>query len=145
MTVVPKRTFPFSNFQPAEITHKGITYMSVENFYQAMKTEDMEIRQQIANMQPGKAKRFTRTIAVRDNWEDIKEDVMRAALRVKFKKGTYWANRLIETRYPSLVEDNYWHDNFWGSCVCERCGNRGENRLGKMLTEIKRELERKEG
>jgi ribA/ribD-fused uncharacterized protein len=134
------RTFPFSNFQPFEIHHRGITYMNVETFYEAMKSMDPEIQQQISTMQPGKAKRFTRTIEVRDDWEDIKEQVMMHALRKKFAPGGYWAKRLLSTGDNLLVEDNWWHDNFWGSCLCDRCGDQGQNKLGHMIRQLKDEM-----
>jgi hypothetical protein len=47
---------------------------------------------------------------------------------------------LLDTRWEQLVEGNYWHDNVWGSCTCAKCGNRGDNRLGVMLMQIRASL-----
>jgi hypothetical protein len=39
-----------------------------------------------------------------------------------------------------LIEGNWWHDNFYGSCTCNKCVNKGENNLGKILMKIREEL-----
>jgi predicted NAD-dependent protein-ADP-ribosyltransferase YbiA (DUF1768 family) len=44
-----------------------------------------------------------------------------------------------------IVENNYWHDNFWGSCTCSRCGRKGENNLGKILMSVRQELKQQRG
>jgi ribA/ribD-fused uncharacterized protein len=138
------RTFPFSNFQPFEITHRGITYQNVETFYQAMKFTDPEVQQKIASMKPAKAKTFARTLEPRVDWDTIKDQVMEHGLQLKFAPGTYWSKRLLETPDSLLVETNYWHDNYWGTCHCEKCGNQGENRLGETLRLIKKDLLKKQ-
>jgi len=36
------------------------------------------------------------------------------------------------------VEFNDWHDNFWGSCVCNRCTEEiHHNNLGQLLVIIR--------
>ena len=45
--------------------------------------------------------------------------------------------KLLATGNRVLVEGNYWHDNFWGECTCEKCKatQKAENWLGKLLME----------
>jgi len=44
-----KGTF-LSNFERCDIVYQGITYSSVENFYQAMKTTDINIRRKMTSI-----------------------------------------------------------------------------------------------
>lgn len=132
--------FPFSNFAPAEIVHDGITYPTIENYYQAMKTLDIDVRVSIARMTPGQAKRFGRQISVRPDWDSIKEQAMWQGLVRKFAPGSSWAARLLESGERELVEWNTWHDRYWGRCTCPRCGGEGANRLGMLLTRLRAQL-----
>jgi predicted NAD-dependent protein-ADP-ribosyltransferase YbiA (DUF1768 family) len=44
--------------------------------------------------------------------------------------------QLVLTGEEKLVEGNYWHDNFWGSCICEKCQRKLKlNWLGQILME----------
>lgn len=131
--------FPFSNFQKSIIVRDGISYQSMECFYQAMKTEDLAIRQKIANMEPKEAKTFGKNMNIREDWEDVKDKVMRWGLKRKFSI-SYYRNLLCQTGSDELVEWNYWHDNYWGHCYCSKCIGKGQNNLGKMVMEIRTEI-----
>lgn len=39
-----------------------------------------------------------------------------------------------------IVENNTWHDNFWGVCTCLRCNGRGANVLGIILSKVRNNL-----
>jgi len=129
----------FSNMLPMQpLLYQGMEFRTVENFYQAMKTKDIDERRKIAPMDPYKAKRYAGSILLREDWDSIKLDVMRYALKHKFAPGTEWHKKLMEFEEGIVfVERNNWHDNYWGSCVCERCGNQGQNHLGRILTEVR--------
>ena len=73
---------------------------------------------------------------VRKDWDEKKVGFMRWGLEEKFKDEVL-KEMLISTGDMYIIEGNLWHDNFWGSCTCEKCGDKGENRLGKMLMEIR--------
>ena len=50
-------------------------------------------------------------------------------------------NRLLATGDELLVEGNYWHDNYFGFCYCEKCSQLPKhNQLGKILMRIREEL-----
>jgi len=130
----------FSNFERLEspIVYQGIEFWTVENFFQAMKTEksDIETRKRIAAVSPADAKRMGKNVKLRSDWHQIKIKVMRYALEIKFAHGTKWHNEL--KKHPEqIVELNNWHDNIWGSCVCDRCGNKGRNLLGQLIEEMR--------
>ena len=58
---------------------------------------------------------------------------MLTRLRAKFRSPLLrgW---LRETGAEELVEGNYWGDTFWGVCRGE-----GENKLGKLLMQVRSE------
>ncbi len=131
-----------SNFYPSPILHEGIVYPTNEHFFQAMKTLDSAERKAIANAEtPGMAKRMGRTVKLRSDWEQIKVDVMRTGLMLKFSD-TKLAQKLIDTGDEELVEGNWWHDNTWGNCHCPKCSRLGgRNLLGMLLMEVRKELQ----
>lgn len=63
---------------------------------------------------------------------------MQELLEEKFKNPVLQA-KLLAVK-GEIVEHNQWHDNFWGSCTCPKCGNKGNNALGKMLMNLRNEL-----
>lgn len=130
-----------SNFSESVICHEYVFYPTVEHFFQAMKTTDLKMRRVIACAEtPGKAKRYGRHVILRPDWEDIKDDVMLEGLRLKFQIPAL-RTKLLETGNAELIEGNWWHDNTWGDCYCDECADKpGENRLGKLLMQVRQEL-----
>jgi ribA/ribD-fused uncharacterized protein len=132
-----------SNFAYCRIQIWGRTFTSTEAVYVACKAPPEfreEVRDACATCKTGgEAKRYGRTIPVRSDWDEIKVPVMKAILEMKFSQ-PYFKKRLLEVTEP-IVEENHWHDNFWGDCICDKCKNVvGQNHLGKLLGEIKKEL-----
>ena len=129
-----------SNFFNSPFEHEGIVYPTNEHFFQAMKTLDRDKRVQIAAaLTPGLAKRMGRTLHLRPDWEDIKEDVMLQGLRLKFSKRRL-KEMLLNTGDEELIEGNLWYDNTWGSCNCAECKGKGKNLLGQLLMKVREEL-----
>jgi ribA/ribD-fused uncharacterized protein len=125
-----------SNFWPAQVVFDGKTYNSVESAYIAGKTKDKSEREIIRNLPtPGKAKRYGKDIALRDDWDEVKIPIMRNLLTQKFKKGSELGNKLLSTGNIELIEGNTWGDTFWG--VCDGIG---ENHLGNLLMQIRESL-----
>jgi ribA/ribD-fused uncharacterized protein len=139
-----------SNFYPCEIKHQGIKYPSVEHAYVAMKVNNQQLvdgksytpgsyREMIASIpSPGKIKKIGRLSKLRPDWDSKKFEFMNIFLREKFKDEKL-KEMLLSTGNEELVEGNYWHDNVYGSCSCDRCGNKGGNFLGKTLMQIRKE------
>lgn len=130
-----------SNFYDSMICHEYVFYPTVEHYFQAMKSTDLKTRKWIADAPtPGEAKRRGRTIQLRPDWEEVKEQVMLDGLRLKFKIPAL-REKLLETRSSELVEGNTWHDNTWGNCSCDKCKDiEGKNMLGKLLMKVRSEL-----
>ena len=104
-----------------------------------MKTTDLAERQRVRDAAtPAQAKRLGRKVALRTDWEQIKNKVMKTLLRSKFSQEPF-RSRLLDWDGP-IVEYTTWHDRYWGVCVCARHGGQGENHLGHLLTEVRSEL-----
>jgi ribA/ribD-fused uncharacterized protein len=129
-----------SNFYPAVVVLDGTRYPTVENAFQAAKTETPLERLPFVVVKPGEAKRLGRKLKLRRGWDLQRVDVMHNLLRQKFGSGALRL-KLLQTGDRRLVEGNTWHDNYWGSCVC--CGP-GNNWLGRLLETVRDELLREE-
>jgi hypothetical protein len=128
-----------SNFHPAPVTVAGITFPTVEHAYQAAKisldvpqTERREMQRAVALLRtPGLAKRWGRHVTLRSGWLENRVALMQRLLGLKFIDpiliGGLW-----DTEPHELVEGNDWGDTFWGMCR-----GKGENRLGRLLMEIR--------
>jgi hypothetical protein len=130
-----------SNFYYSPITYNNLLYPTVEHFFQAMKTTDLSARAKIClDPNPGSAKRTGRTLQLRPDWDSIKIAVMAHGLRKKFAHPDL-KQKLIAT-YPLFIEEgNYWHDNYWGNCLCPKCNSfAGRNNLGQLLMILREHL-----
>lgn len=124
-----------SNFTPVNIFYGGIHYPSTEHAYQASKCAEALDKLVIASMPtPGKAKRAGRDIKIRDDWDEIKLQVMEDLQRLKYQDPEL-RERLLETDTLYIEETNTWGDTFWGVCK-----GVGQNHLGKILMKIRDEL-----
>ena len=124
-----------SNFTPAHVRLDGVTYPSVEHAFQAAKTLDDTARARIlAAPTAGKAKALGQHVKLRDGWDAMRLDVMRALLRQKFAREPF-ASRLLATGSVEIVEGNTWGDRFWGVY-----NGAGENWLGRLLMDVRSEL-----
>ena len=125
-----------SNFWPAEVELDGMTYASVEHAYQAAKTLNMEDRGLFQGVTASVAKSLGKKLAVRDDWNEIKIAVMTDLNLQKYTKHPELAAKLIATGDELLVEGNTWGDVFWGVCK-----GIGDNHLGKILMEIRKNIQ----
>jgi ribA/ribD-fused uncharacterized protein len=137
-----------SNFEAASVVYEHITFPTVEHAYVAAKSRDMEFRRQIATMpikHAGKAKKWGLTVELRMDWEKVKLGIMEELLIQKFDPDKNTLNIpnpnyevLKNTGDQLLVEGNFWHDNFWGNCLCDKCMKiEGKNHLGLLLMKVR--------
>ncbi|NOQ49890.1 MAG: DUF1768 domain-containing protein [Nitrosomonadaceae bacterium] len=113
----------------------------VEIKFQAAKARhDPELRAKILNAStPGKAKRLGREVSLdRKWWAKECGSIMYQALLTKFFDPVL-REKLLATGEAVLIEGNYWHDNYWGNCMCKRdeCSPLGHNHLGLLLMEVR--------
>lgn len=124
-----------SNFYPASVTYKGITYASSEHAYQAQKCINEDDKLQFIGITPGQAKRLGSTVKSFNAWDDIRVQVMYEILSIKFAD-KHLSELLLATGNTYLVEGNYHNDAFWGYDLKK---NKGENVLGNVLMYIRYE------
>lgn len=125
-----------SNFYPAKVEYDGLEYTSTEHAYQAAKTLDPGERRRIRESQkPGEAKRLGKQVKMRTDWEQIKISVMKELVLQKFSKHKELKDKLLATGDAYIEETNTWNDTFWGVCK-----GKGQNWLGKILMEVRKEL-----
>lgn len=93
-----------------------------------------ETAEQAANM--GRKEQEGCPFLLRQDWYDIRVEIMREALLAKFTQHEGLKQQLISTQQRPIVE-NAPSDDFWG------CGldGKGENHLGKLLMAIRGELQ----
>lgn len=129
------KDFPFlSNFHPCNITYNNVLFSSVENAYQAQKCP--ERANEFIDIPANKAKRLGSKVSIRADWDDVKLRVMWDLVHQKFKDENLL--RQLKAIDEPIVEHNWWHDNFWGACICEECKNKEKhNWLGRILEDIK--------
>lgn len=124
-----------SNFFACEVEYEGIAYPSSEHAFQAAKTLDRNERIKIARASsPGMAKTLGRHVSLRRDWEETKDSIMEEILRIKFSNPEL-KDKLLRTGDSRLVEGNTWGDVYWGVC-----GNKGKNKLGKLLMKVRESL-----
>jgi hypothetical protein len=123
-----------SNFYLVQIDMGGTTWPSVEHYYQAMKFRKISQQEAIRECSTSeKAKRLAKTLPIRDDWEKIKDDVMYDALWKKFSNA-HCKEVLLSTGEEELIEYAPW-DSGDGT---------GQNKLGKILMQIREELAERE-
>jgi hypothetical protein len=128
----------FSNFSRHHIYLKDKVWKTSEHYFQAQKFAGTEFEETVrlaptpmeaANL--GRNRKFP----LRKDWEEVKDDIMREAVRAKFTQNKELKQILLETGDAILIEhtanDNYWADGGDGS---------GKNMLGKLLMELREEL-----
>ncbi|MBF4936019.1 NADAR family protein [Cronobacter sakazakii] len=125
----------FSNFHSTGFSVSEIWWPTVEHYFQAQKFHDEILREKIRSltspMEAAKVGR-SRNYPLREDWELIKDDVMRFAVLKKFPQNDEAKNILLSTGGAELIEhtknDRYWADGGDGT---------GKNMLGKILMETR--------
>lgn len=127
--------FFLSNFYSAPITYNGLTYLNNEAAFQAQKTIDPMHREAFTKYDPSQAKRNGRRVTLRNNWEEIKFNVMYEICLAKFSQNEELKTKLLATGDEHLEEGNTWGDKIWGTVNGD-----GQNNLGKILMQVREEL-----
>lgn len=125
-----------SNFYSAPVKYNGYTFLNNEAAFQAAKCPSR--MSEFCNLNPSDAKRMGRRITLRNDWEQVKTEVMYDICKAKFTQNPNLGQLLVSTGDAELIEGNTWNDRIWGVC-----NGVGENRLGKILMQIRKELKDK--
>ena len=125
----------FSNFSPHGFELDGLYWPTSEHYFQAQKFVGTPHVEQIRLVKtPKDAAKMgrERTRPLRQDWEQVKDDIMRQAVLSKFQTHTDIRDILLSTGNAEIVE-NSPIDFYWG------CGvdSSGKNMLGKILMEVR--------
>ena len=127
-----------SNFAPYPFSDGNKIWPTSEHYFQAQKFLIPEIQEkirQIASPMDAALEGRNRQNPLRPDWEEIKDEVMLQALRMKFSQHPEIAKELLATGDAIIIEhtrnDAYWAD--WGD-------GSGKNKLGLLLMQVREEL-----
>jgi ribA/ribD-fused uncharacterized protein len=129
-----------SNFYESPVELKGLVFPTAEHAFQAAKAKNpYDMLWVLESRTPGIAKRRGRQVEIKPNWDQDRIGEMLIVVTAKFRNPELrgW---LQATHDQKLVEGNYWHDQFWGSCNCsEHADVDGKNYLGKILMYVRKQ------
>lgn len=95
-----------SNFYSCMICYDGRIFKSVEAAFQASKTLNPKERSEFQDFNPHNAKKKGRRVILRPDWENVKDNIMKELLNIKFQKYGELLGRLLQTGNALLIESN---------------------------------------
>ena len=125
----------FSNFSPHGFLLDELYWATSEHYFQAQKfvgTPHLEKVRQTKTPKDAANMGLDRSLPLRPDWNQVKDDVMRKAVLQKFKTHADIREILLATGDEVLVE-NSPIDYYWG---CGKDGS-GQNKLGQILMEVR--------
>lgn len=129
---------PLSSYSKHSFELDSAEWPSVEHYYQAMKFEDYDYREQIRSASRpadatklGKSKKHGR----RKDWDKVKETFMTRGTYIKCRTHSDVSQALLATGESPIMETSQY-DYYWG------CGRdqRGKNVYGKILMNVREQL-----
>ena len=124
-----------SNFYEGKIfTYKGCKFTNTEAAFHSQK--DPTRVKEFLILTPNEAKKLGRKVKLREDWEEIKDNIMYEVCLAKFTQNLILKEKLLQTGNAILIEGNTWHDNYWG-----KYDEQGLNKLGNILMRIRGELQ----
>lgn len=121
-----------NNFYLCSVEYKGVVYSNNEAAFQAQKTLDEKLKKQFEDLGPAEARNLGKSIKLRKDWEEVKDQIMYEIVAAKFNQHPDLMDRLVLTGKRPLEEGNHWNDRYWGTV-----NGVGQNKLGKILMDIR--------
>lgn len=128
----------FSNFSRHPIWLDGQQWATTEHYFQAQKYINTPRYLEILKAEtPRMAADLgrDRSVPLRQDWESVKDDVMRKCVLKKFQVYADLRKLLLETGDEEIIEDSPY-DSYWGRGP----DGTGKNMLGKILVETREYL-----
>ncbi len=124
-----------SNFYSSNVEYEGLTYLNNESAFQSAKLKEVKDREEFCSLDASTAKRKGRHVKLREDWEEVKYNIMHDIVYAKFSQNLDLKKKLLATEGEYLEEGNSWGDKIWGTV-----NGIGENNLGKILMQVREEL-----
>ncbi|MBF0778744.1 NADAR family protein [Streptococcus cuniculi] len=129
----------FSNFSSFGFTDdENMYWPTSEHYFQAKKFKSLVLQEKIRNLKSpmdAAIEGRNRKNPLRQDWEDIKYDIMFYAVYQKFNQNSILKELLLSTANLPIIEhtanDSYWGDGGDGT---------GQNQLGNILMEVRNKL-----
>lgn len=135
--------FFLSNLYSTNIKWGDRVFKSAEHFYQAAKCLEKSAAEKIYLAETSKsAKILGKFVKRRYHWHVDRVGVMETILRMKFRNKKL-KRMLIETGDKQLIDQNFYHERFWGQCGCTKHQKKGRNIMGKILMKIRADIDMK--
>lgn len=129
----------FSNFSRHSVFLEGVSWRTVEHYYQAQKFSDKELQRAI-RLSPtptlSKALATEHRLKRMADWDSKKDDVMLKALNAKFVQHPELGELLKDTGARRIVELTA-NDDYWG----EAEDGSGFNRLGELIMQVRSKMQ----
>lgn len=144
--------FFLSNFYSSDINvtlhGENFVFSTGEHLFQAYKSYAFvdknhdytvkQLRKLESSPKPVLAKRWGRGVSIDvDYWNKISTKAMWRTVSLKFDQNISLRKKLLSTGSLILVEYNDWNDSLWG--VSAKTGI-GENRLGRLLMRLRKNM-----
>lgn len=110
----------------------NLRFLNVEAAYQASKCNSLKEAKTFCTMTGKEAKKASKNIEVKKNWDYIKYDIMSQLVFQKFLNDLKLREKLVDTWPKYLEETNTWKDTYWGVY-----NEKGTNNLGKILMSVR--------
>lgn len=119
----------------------NIKILSSEALYQACRFPHMpEVQQKIINQKsPMAAKMVSKPFRKdsREDWEQIRLQIMRWVLRVKLSQNFLKFGQLLETTFNKPIVEESKKEKYWGATPIDKDKLSGVNALGRLLMELR--------
>ena len=142
----------FSNMSQHPIDVDGVRYPSVEHYFQAMKAKEFKDDEMLEKIVKAKTPKAVKAMGkkvknfVKEVWDSKRDEVMKTGVRSKFIQHPELRKQLLETGDKLIGEANA-RDMYWGigtSVASDKSNHpdkwRGQNKLGKLLMELRDEF-----
>ena len=134
----------FHNYFMCKVIFDEQDFRNSEAAYQAQKYAKQKSRNIYRTMAPSTAHlRGQKIKPLRPKWDEVKDELMHKVVFEKFYQNEKIRDILLSTGDEEIINENDYHDNYWGVCTCEKCREEnieGQNKLGKILMQVREEI-----
>lgn len=129
-----------SNFYEGnEFTYKDCKFTNTEAAFHSQK--DPKRIKEFEMMRPSQSKKFGRRVRLREDWENVKDNIMYDVCYAKFTQDPELLQKLLDTGNVELVEGNNHRDRCWGMTYDFKLHRYiGDNILGLVLMKLRNDL-----
>lgn len=129
--------FEFLNmFYNCKITIGKFTYLNAYSAFVASKCKNENDKRAFTRLNAIKAKKKNKSINKREDWDDVKINVMKEIQRAKFTQNPELKDKLL--KIDGTIENHVmYNDTFWSKTLVN---NKGKNMLGEILMELRNEF-----